>query len=335
MSLQVALTIDVEFTIGGAFADPLGKQPVGSESVECTIGEEGAGLGFILDTLEAHGLKGVFFVEFLNVCHFGDAPMGTIARRIHARGHDVQLHAHPCWTAFLHDDWQRRVTSATPGDSFAELEDAEIERILQMGLDVFSRWELPRPHAFRAGNLQADRRIYRLLEKYGIPLASNVGLGTYQPSEPELRLAGGRHWIDGTLEVPVSSYVDFRLPGIERWKTFTVIGTGAWEARQWLGRAARSEISPIVVLTHPSEYVLRQGQDYTRLRRNTVARRRLHDLCGFVAGRPREFDVVTFADSAAEWTAKPGTANPRWSASPLARVLRVVENRTGESSRAA
>src|SRR2546430_7352225 len=144
-----------------------------------------------------------------------------------------------------------------------------------MGLDVFSRWELPRPRAFRAGNLQADRRIYPLLEKYGIPLASNVGLGTYQPREQELRLAGGRHWIGGTLEVPVSSYVDFRMAGIERWKTFTVIGTGAWEARQWLRRAAPSEISPIVVLTHPSEYVLRQGEDYTRLRRNTIARRRL------------------------------------------------------------
>jgi hypothetical protein len=125
------------------------------------------------------------------------------------------------------------------------------------------------------------------------------------------------------------------MAGMERWKTFTVIGTGAWEARQWLRRATTSEIGPIVVLTHPSEYVFRHGEDYTRLQRNMIARRRLDGLCKFLADRPREFEVVTFAGSETEWTAKSGTANPRWSASPLAKVLRVVENRTRESSRAA
>jgi hypothetical protein len=156
---------------------------------------------------------------------------------------------------------------------------ADIERILEIGLQVFSRWGLASPCAFRAGNLQVDKRIYPLLEQHGIPLASNVGLGTYWPNDPELCLAGGRHWIGRTLEIPVSSYVDVRLPGIQRRKTFTVIGTGGLEARQWLLHAAESGIGPVVVLTHPADFVHKDGENYTRLRRNEMARRRLRELC--------------------------------------------------------
>ena len=335
MSVQVTVTIDVEFTIGGAFADPVGSLPVGAQSVECKVGGEGAGLDFILETLEAHGLRGVFFVEALNTCFFGDEPMGTIARKIHARGHDVQFHAHPCWTAFLDAGWRTWVKDARPCDSFAALDNAEIARILEIGMDVFSRWKLPRPCAFRAGNLQVDMRIYPLLEKLGIPIASNVGLGIFQPDDAQLCLSGGRHWIGRTLEIPVSSYVDVRLPGIRRWKTFTVIGTGAWEARQWLQNAAKSGVGPLVVLTHATEFVHRQGDDYSRLHRNETARSRLQSLCGFLAKHPREFEVVTFTDSANAWKAQPATANPQWRVPALARVMRLVENGASSASRAA
>ncbi len=108
MTIQVAITIDVEFTIGGAFGNPQRREPIGPASVECRIDEEGAGLNFILETLEFYGMRGVFFVEALNTFYFGDAPMGAIAQKIHFRGHDVQFHAHPCWTVFLDSDWRDR-----------------------------------------------------------------------------------------------------------------------------------------------------------------------------------------------------------------------------------
>jgi hypothetical protein len=180
-----------------------------------------------------------------------------------------------------------------------------------------------------------DKRIYPVLEKHGIPLASNIGLGAYRPKDEELCLAGGRHWIGHTLEIPVSSYPDIRLPGMRRWKTFTVIGTGGVEARQWLLHASQSAISPVVILTHPMEFVHRLDENYVRFRRNDLARNRLRELCRFIAEHSREFEVVTFADGMSAWTAQRGTENPQWRASALARVLRVVENRTGAFGRGA
>jgi hypothetical protein len=226
------------------------------------------------------------------------------------------------------------VVAGAPCDSFTDLDDAAIEAALRHGIEAFGRWSLPRPIAFRAGNLAADLRAYACLERCGIPIASNIGIGVYRPRETALLVGGGRHWIGGTLEVPVSSYPDVRLPGMTRWKSFTVIGTGAWEARQWLNGAARAGIGPIVVLTHPAEFVLDDG-GAGALRENALSRRRLQQLCGFLAQNQDTFEVVTFTDRAKAWTNGPGTANPRWHASALARALRVVQNRAGEASRAA
>src|SRR5947208_1772985 len=82
-----------------------------------------------------------------------------------------------------------------------------------------------------------DAKIYPILKRLGIPLSSNIGLGAYRPEDPGLHLAGGRHWIDGVLELPVASHRYFNFGSYERWKTFTVIGTGADEAAEILHAA--------------------------------------------------------------------------------------------------
>ena len=46
---EVCITIDTEFSIGGAFADPVRRRPIGEENVTCPADGHENGLGFLLD----------------------------------------------------------------------------------------------------------------------------------------------------------------------------------------------------------------------------------------------------------------------------------------------
>jgi len=96
MRTEVCLTIDTEFSIAGAFADPVNRRPVGEARVYCPAQGEDCGLPFILRTLARFAVPATFFVETLNTAYFGDAPMRRIAETIVAAGQDAQLHLHPC-----------------------------------------------------------------------------------------------------------------------------------------------------------------------------------------------------------------------------------------------
>ena len=334
MSLEVVISVDVEFSAGGAF-ERADAEPVGARNVDCPVGGASGGIGFILDTLEAHGLAGVFFVETLQSFRFGDEPMARIAQAIRARGHDVQLHAHPFWLAFRDPDWRARCKGGAPCDSFARLSDASIDEALREALAAFRRICGGEPVAFRAGNLAVDERIYACLARVGIDVASNIGVGVHAPPAASLFVTGGRHRVGGCVEVPVASYPDVDVAGIRRWKTFTIAGTGAREARQWLQSAARGGIGPLVVLTHPAEFVRGSIESRKPLRRNETTRRRFVDLCRFLAERRDDYRVVTFEGECARWRGEPSTGNPRWGASTWARLLRVAENHAFERKRAA
>lgn len=54
---RVYLSVDTEFSIAGAFDDPVANRPVGPQAVYCDIDGRSAGLGFLLETLGGHGAR--------------------------------------------------------------------------------------------------------------------------------------------------------------------------------------------------------------------------------------------------------------------------------------
>ena len=142
MKTKVFVTIDTEFSIGGAFADPIRHQPVGAQVVLCEIGRKSQGLGFLLDTFARFGTKATFFVEALNTHYFGDPPMRDLALRIQAAGHDVQLHLHPAWTYFQNLDWMDRLQSDPPSDHMYGRTLDQLNQWLADGIAIFERWGL-------------------------------------------------------------------------------------------------------------------------------------------------------------------------------------------------
>jgi peptidoglycan/xylan/chitin deacetylase (PgdA/CDA1 family) len=296
--MRVCLTIDTEFSIAGAFADPA-LRPVGAQMVRCDVDGRSQGLDFMLDCFARNGITATFFIETLQRHYFRDDPMRPLAQRIAAAGHELQLHAHPCWAVFQHDDWPERVRAQPRQDDFAGRDEASTLELLRQGQATFREWGLAPPRVFRSASLQHDAGLYRALASAGIPYSSNIGLAIYDSGDPRYRLYGGRHLRHGVLECPVLTFSDWRLrrPHL---KTLSISGTSFAETRTLLERARRARMELVVILTHPFEYVQSRGADYRTLRRHGVNQRRLERLCAYLAANADRYQASGLAAAASQ-----------------------------------
>ena len=330
MRTEVCITIDTEFSIGGAFADPAHRKPIGEANVYCPVDGIEQGLPFLLETFRQYGAQATFFLETLSAAYFGDALLQRIAETIVAAGHDVQLHLHPCWMHFRHTDWAARLGEGAPSDSCAGRSLAEMVALIEAGMAAFARLGLAPPIALRTGNLQTDRTVYAAMSQLGLRLASNLGMAIYRPRETSLQLLGGRHWIGDVLELPVLSYVQPALGVLKRDRLLTIAGTSEGEMKAMLRAAHARGISPVVILTHPFEYVKGEEPGMPGSLRNRINQRRLRALCRFLAENADAFTSTSFAAAAPRWLAAQSTESIELAA-PLLPVLgRILENKAND-----
>ncbi len=278
MKTHACLTFDVEFTIGGAFSNPANKQPVSKRSVFCDVDRESQGLGFILNTLSKHKLTATFFVEALNFHYFGNSPMSDIAKTIIATRYDVQLPPRPCWCHFLVENWQTQLSHIPLNDSMAERSSKDIREITQEGMQAFARWGIAKPIAIRTGGLQVDKTVYHVMPKFGVPLTSNIGMAIAPPTDGKLHFSSGCHSIAGILETPTLSYCDLSFRQKKHLKSLTITGSSWCETLHLLNNAVRKNISPVVILSHPSERVKHKDVQYTQLAPNRLNQSRFKKL---------------------------------------------------------
>jgi hypothetical protein len=326
--IDVCITVDVEFSVNNALTQPA-RQPLGADWVLGNADGRSHGLGFLLQCLDRHGLKGTFFTEVFNTYHFGDAPMAEIIARMQAHGQDVQLHLHPVWLYFRFPAWRERLAhERRPRDIFTDRDADEIARWLDDGAGILERLCGSRPVAFRSGNLNVGRVLYAGMRRAGLLLASNIGVGLSEPQEPELRFYAGLQRIDGVTEVPVTTY-RAPLPG-NRLLLLTATGSAFAEMRRVLEAAHRRGIGPVVVLLHPHDFrmALPNGAaGRMRYRPDAVRQSRLERLCDHLAAHPERYRVTTFAESAARWQQAAVTDNPLLSGSLGGLGARLIENK--------
>jgi hypothetical protein len=329
MTTQVCITIDTEFSIGGAFRDPVGRRPVAEANVDCPAEGRDNGLPFLLETFRNYGIAATFFVEALNTAYFGDAPMGRIVERILAAGQDVQLHIHPSWLAFEHADWISRFAHDPPNDQCDNRKLDELCNIIRRGIAALGRFGVAHPIAMRTGNLRADLTTYAAMHESGLHLASNIGAAVFRPSDPQLQLNGGRCWIGDVLEVPVLSYQQTACGWrILRLLTITASSWAETERLLWCARAAR--VPTIVLLTHPFEFIKGDRLDPERVRINRVNQARLLRLCAFIAAHPAEFAAVSFAQAGPAWLREGDVEAPSLGVPLRLAALRAVQNKAND-----
>ena len=291
MRTKVFITIDTEFSIGGAFVDPLNKSPIGAQNVLCEVNGRSEGLGFMLETFRAHDIRATFFTEVLQTAFFGDRPMGELVQRIAAAGHDLQLHLHPVWTYFDHPNWQQHLALEQPTDNMHGRSVAQLAGWMQRGIETFARWGLPAPVALRTGNLMVDRNVYRAMRQVGLGVASNVARAVFEPDEPALQFNAGVHAIEGVTELPVLTYAGLRFGSRLERKSLTITGSSIGEAICLLERASASGSPAVVLLTHCHEFV--KGDMRTDLKANRLNQRRLVALCRYLRDAGDRFEVTT------------------------------------------
>ncbi|MEO8714025.1 MAG: hypothetical protein ABI369_03335 [Acetobacteraceae bacterium] len=327
MVTEVCLTIDIEFSVGGAFTWPDTHRPIGEESVLCHASGQENGLGFLLDVLSDHGISATFFVESLQSAYFGDAPMGRIIERILRHGQDVQLHIHPAWRAFRKSDWRLRTSGLPPNDFCDGRSLADMRDVIGDGLACLGRVCGTPPIAMRTGNLHGDRTVYLAMAACGLKVASNVGAGWWMPDDPTLRLWGGRSRVGGVLEIPVTTY-DQGRKGHPR--LLTTAGASLAETKALLWQAREEAVPTVVVLTHAFDFLGRNRLRAGGPRANRLVKRRMEKVCAFIADNPREFAAVSFAQAAPAWLDAPDVRPPSLTV-PLVSVLsRIVQNGTNE-----
>lgn len=297
MRTRVCITVDTEFSIGGAFNDGA-RLPVAEPAVWCNTNGRSEGLGFMLDTLDQYHVPATFFVETVHRYFFRQDPMRDVVRRVQDKGHDVQLHTHPCWTIFQHDDWRHR-QAPRDRDDFVGRELGDTLGLLRQGLETFSDWDLPRPLSFRSGNLQHDSNLYRALAEVNIPYASNVGLAIFDSGDANYALYSGRHDRHGVSEFPVLTFSDWKMGPHRHLKSLTIAGTSFPETVTLLEKARQAQIPLVVLLTHPFEFVHRQDVTFRHMNANRLTQQRLVQLCQFLQRNNDRFEATSFTQAAA------------------------------------
>ena len=289
--LEVTITVGTSFSIGGNFAEPDLKKPVGERSIYC----DGNGLDFMLDRFAVHNISASFFIETAQHCYFGDEPMGRVVDKIQKAGQDTQLMVHPCWYYYDKENY------FSQNDSCVDRPYEELKEIIKRSLENFVKLTGKKPQVFRAGNCQVDRQLYKILHELEIPMSSSVGLGMYIAEGKEFLLYNGRLKINDVMEVPLCTYQDKDVMGRYPTKTLQISSCSWREMQCVLKKARKIGIKNVVLLTQPFDYIKKKDMSYREITVNRVNQLRLEKLCSFIDEHDQDFVSVDFAEKTETW----------------------------------
>ena len=147
-------------------------------SIHAETGAGAYGIGWQMDLLQRHGLKGVFFLDPLPALVHGAEFPRPIVGQIVGRGHEVQLHIHTEWLA-----WARESpVEGRQGRNIGDFSLADQVALLGLARRLLEDAGAPAIRAFRAGNFGANDDTLRALAQIGgidaaVPGDANLGKG--------------------------------------------------------------------------------------------------------------------------------------------------------------
>lgn len=248
------------------------------------------GIDYQMEVLSANGLKAVFFVESLFVCAVGLEPLREIATGIQKSGHEVQLHVHPEWLAWMPH-------SLLPGRAGANLKEFSLSEqvvLIRAASDNLRDAGVRDVCAFRAGNYGADFNTLRALASCQLRYDSSYN-PCYLRSDCGLRmdrLLLQPEMLEGVWELPISIFRDF--PG--HYRHAQLCACSAREMEQALLQAWLCGWRSFVIVSHGFELIKNRRQAVVLPSPDGVVIARFERLCRFLALHTDKFVTSGFHD---------------------------------------
>ena len=282
----VYLTIDTEYAahLPGANGTPGTRAQNFARSIACETPAGAVGIHHQMDVMDAHGLKGVFFVDPMPALLWGTAAIEDVVAPIVSRGHDVQLHCHTEWLVHAGG----RLTDGRTGRNLKDFTLDDQLRILEFARATLVAAGAPKPVAFRAGNYGANDDTLEALAELGITYDSShcpalVGSGDCAISLTSNDRVPRAH--NGVIEVPVGCIETFG----RRLRHGQLTALSRRELIAALGHARDEGAASITLVSHSFELLSR---DRTRV--NRLVERRFRRFCESLAAMPGA-NSATFA----------------------------------------
>lgn len=272
------------------------------------------GVPYQLDVFGHHRLKAVFFVESLFATVIARDRLQEIVHLVQHFGQEAQLHIHTEWLYLME---RARVSCIK---DFSELDQVQIiQSAAKMLLDCGSTFR-----AFRAGNYGANNATLRALQKIGIPFDTSynpVFLSSQCGIEVESLLCQPV-CLNGTWEVPVSSFFDFG----KHVRPAQLCACSESEMEHALNSAWHGGWDCFVIVSHGFELLQKaNGRKLARPDRLVISR--FEKLCAFLDSNRDRFATAGFNDLA--MTPLTATNASPLRSHPLRTAARMAEQTIG------
>lgn len=279
----------------------------------CILGRSAQGeygLPWTLQTLQHHGLQGVFFVEPLFSARFGERWLHQIVQMIDVAGQDVQLHLHPEWVAELPPGTLAVANAAARRPFLRQYSLEDQARLIDWGRQALERALGRRVQAFRAGNFGVNRDTFVALERLGFGLDSSLNACSEGTEAALLGTSGFRSAlrVGQVFSVPVTVFRD----GLGRERPAHLTACAYEELHDALFAAHEAGCQHFVIVSHSFELL--------RRRRSTPDRRmveRFTRLCALLDRHRDRFHVGRFHPASVPHGEHPPTVSRRATARRL------------------
>ena len=243
------------------------------------------GLPRLLDQLNTHGLKGVFFIEPLFSRRFGIEPLQEIAGLIQSSGQEIQLHLHTEWASEASPPLLPGLTHRR--QHLCHFERDEQTTLIGLGRSLLAEAGVSSINAFRAGSFGIDANTWRALRDLDIGFDSSYN-GMWMPECSGLGSYGAMHQprcIDGVWEYPLSLFID--ASGRAR---HAQLGACSFRELEWLlWRAADEQWESVIILAHNFELL-----NQSKTRPDPIVNDRFERLCRFLMRNDDVFETMGF-----------------------------------------